>query len=304
MSQPWSPERVISELEAIELIEEQFPQLKPATLKVLGEGFDNTVFLVNELYVFRFPRKALAAGLIQTENRLLPVIESALPIPVPNPQFQGQPSGEYPWPFGGYKMLPGKTPARLTKEQRMLSVEPLAHFLRTLHDFPVPKAEKLQVPPDQIERMNILKRKPMLESNIKKAWEKRLISESIKKLLHSFLLTIEQPLNDDTRTLVHGDLHIRNMLVDDAGQISAVIDWGDTHIGHPAVDLSIVYSFLPAEGRDLFFRLYGDVPPEVKKVARFKAVYSLLVLLLYGEDLKDKDLVEESRSTLLLALED
>ncbi|MDQ1147728.1 aminoglycoside phosphotransferase (APT) family kinase protein [Bacillus sp. SORGH_AS 510] len=303
MSQPWSPERVISEREAIELIEKQFAQLKPASLKVLGEGFDNTVFLVNQQYVFRFPRKELAASLIQTENRLLPVIEPLLPIPIPNPKYRGTPEGDYPWPFGGYEILPGKTPAKLTKEQRMLSVKPLAQFLRTLHDFPLIEAKKLQVPYDQIERMNIIKRKPLLEGNIEKARNKDLIDQHTVELLESFLSTIKSPLEDDTKTLVHGDLHIRNMLVNNTGQISAMIDWGDTHIGHPAVDLSIVYSFLPAEGRELFFRLYGDVQLEVKKVARFKAIYSLLVLLLYGEDLMDKGLVEESRSTLLLALE-
>ncbi|MGG3562128.1 phosphotransferase [Neobacillus rhizosphaerae] len=303
MSQPWSPERVISEQEVRRMIEKQFSRLKPASLKVLGEGFDNSVFLVNNQYVFRFPRREIAANLIQTENRLLPVIEPLLPIPIPNPKFQGIPEGDYPWPFGGYEILPGKTPARLTKEQRMQSVEPLARFLRTLHDFPVIEAQKLQVPYDQLERMNIIKRMPMLASNIEKANQKGLIDQNAVELLQSFLSTIEKPLEDDTKTLVHGDLHIRNMLVDENGRVSAVIDWGDTHIGHPAVDLSIAYSFLPAEGREQFFNLYGDVPSEVKKVARFKAIYSILVLLLYGEDLKDKDLVYECRSTLLLALE-
>ncbi|WP_413303663.1 phosphotransferase [Bacillus sp. 1P10SD] len=304
MSQPWSPERVISEQEAGRMIEKQFSRLKPASLKVLGEGFDNTVFLVNNQYVFRFPRREIAANLIQTENRLLPVIEPLLTIPIPNPKYQGIPEGDYPWPFGGYEILPGKTPARLTKEQRMQSVEPLAQFLRTLHNFPVTEAQKLQVPYDQLERINIIKRMPMLASNIEKAKLKELIDQKAVDLLQSFLSTIEKPLENDTKTLVHGDLHIRNMLVGENGRISAVIDWGDTHIGHPAVDLSIAYSFLPIEGREQFFNLYGDVPPEVKKVARFKAIYSILVLLLYGEDLQDTDLVEECRSTVLLALED
>jgi aminoglycoside phosphotransferase (APT) family kinase protein len=303
MSQPWAPERVISEKEAGLMIEKQFPQLQPAQMKVLGEGFDNSVFLVNNQYVFRFPRREIAANLIQTENRLLPLIEPMLPIPIPNPKFQGIPEGGYPWPFGGYEILPGKTPARLTKEQRMQSVEPLARFLRTLHDFPVSEAQKLQVPFDQLERINIVKRMPMLASNIEKAKQKGLIDQFAVDLFQSFLSTIESPLENDTKTLVHGDLHIRNILVDENGQISAVIDWGDTHIGHPAVDLSIAYSFLPAEEREPFFTLYGDVSPEVKKVARFKAIYSILVLLLYGEDLQDNDLVEECRSTLLLALE-
>ncbi|QPA31312.1 hypothetical protein [Thermaerobacillus caldiproteolyticus] len=33
--------------------------------------------------------------------------------------------------------------------------------------------------------------------------------------------------------------------MNDEGILSEVIDWGNVHIGHPAVDLVIVYSFLP-----------------------------------------------------------
>ncbi|MFJ7725311.1 phosphotransferase [Neobacillus sp. NPDC097160] len=302
MSQPWSPEQVISEKRASMIIENQFPEFKPVTVKVLGEGFDNSVFLINDRYVFRFPRREIAAQLIQTENRLLPVLAPLLPIPVPSLQFQGIPEDHYPWPFGGYTILSGITPTNLTLEQRMSSVEPLAQFLRTLHNFPITDAEKLQVPYDQLGRINITKRKPMLEANIESAREKGLIDLDAVEQLQLFLSSIKKPLEDETKTLVHGDLHIRNMLVNEDGIVSAVIDWGDTHIGHPAVDLSIIYSFLPAEGREAFFTIYGDVQPEIKKIARFKAIYTTLILLLYADDQKDDELVNECRSTLLLAL--
>lgn len=194
-------------------------------MKVLGEGFDNSVFLVNNRYVFRFPRREIAAHLIQTENRLLPVLAPLLPIPVPNPQFQGIPEDQYPWPFGGYTILSGKTPTNLTLEQRMSSVEPLAQFLLTLHNFPITDAEKLQIPYDQLGRINITKRKPMLEANIESAREKGLIDLDVVEQLQFFLSSIKKPLEDETKTLVHGDLHIRNMLVNEDGIVSAVIDW-------------------------------------------------------------------------------
>jgi len=304
MSQPWSPDQVISEKRAGMIIENQFPELKPVKVRVLGEGFDNSVFLVNDRYVFRFPRRKISPNLIQTENRLLPVLAPLLPIPIPNPQFQGIPEDQYPWPFAGYKILSGKTPARLTPKQRMDSVEPLAQFLRTLHDFPITEAEKLQIPYDQLGRINIPKRKPLLETNIEKAKEKGLIDLNTVEQLELFLSTIKKSLEDETKTLVHGDLHIRNLLVKEDGKISAVIDWGDTHIGHPAIDLSIVYCFLPAEGREHFFKIYGDVQPEFKKIGRFKAIYTIVLLLLYADDQKDNELVNECLSTLHLALKE
>ncbi|MCH7839494.1 MAG: phosphotransferase [Planctomycetes bacterium] len=51
-------------------------------------------------------------------------------------------------------------------------------------------------------------------------------------------------------TLVHRDLYARHMLVDDDGRPCGVIDWGDVHVGDPAIDLSsdqvlnIVYNTL------------------------------------------------------------
>ncbi|MFC4802934.1 phosphotransferase [Neobacillus sp. GCM10023253] len=303
MSVPWSPERVILKEEAIELIENQFPQLKPVRIQVLGEGYDNSVFLVNEQFVFRFPRREIAVKLLQVENRLLPVVAPMLSIPVPDPIFLGMPEGGFLWPFSGYKLLGGKTLSSLTPEQRMLSVEPLAQFLKTLHAFPINKAEKLGVPYDELGRTDILKRKPMLEANIEKAVDLGLIGGHELGRLQLFLSTVEKPFEHDSKSLVHGDFHIRNMLVDDSGRVSAVIDWGDAHIGSPAIDLSIAYSFIPAEGRDYFFQLYGDVSFEVKKIARFRAVYSLIMLLLYGDSQKDERLVNEGRTALGLALD-
>lgn len=44
-------------------------------------------------------------------------------------------------------------------------------------------------------------------------------------------------------TWIHGDLHARNVLVR-AGQITAIIDWGDLGQGDPAVDLAGLWSIL------------------------------------------------------------
>ena len=50
----------------------------------------------------------------------------------------------------------------------------------------------------------------------------------------------------DGRVLLHGDLHVRHVLLDDAGGPSAVIDWGDVCVGDPSIDLSLYWSLLDA----------------------------------------------------------
>ncbi|WP_462408591.1 phosphotransferase [Neobacillus sp. Marseille-QA0830] len=301
MTEPWSPEHAVTINRATSIIQKQFPQLQPVRVTNLGEGFDNSVFRVNNQYVFRFPRREIAANLMRTECRILPSIAPKMPIPIPNPLFLGMAEGDYPWPFAGYALLRGKTPTALTEEQRIQSAKPLALFLKKLHGFPLKKAEELQIPYDQLGRMDVVKRKPILEANLEKAT--RLLDSDLVDKLQQFFSTINAPFGDKALTLVHGDLHFKNLLVDDNGQLSAVIDWGDTHIGHPAVDLSIVYGFLPASGRNEFFHWYGEIKPEWKTTAKFKAMYTLIMLLLYADDQEDRELVNECGATLHLALD-
>src|SRR5207342_2307898 len=45
--------------------------------------------------------------------------------------------------------------------------------------------------------------------------------------------------------VVHGDLYARHVLVDDDAAACGVIDWGDIHLGDPAVDLALAHGFLP-----------------------------------------------------------
>src|SRR5206468_2023921 len=55
----------------------------------------------------------------------------------------------------------------------------------------------------------------------------------------------------------HGDLHMRQLLVDD-GELTGIVDWVDVCRSDPAVDLSVAWSTLDAEARPVFFAAYGE----------------------------------------------
>ncbi|WHY73644.1 phosphotransferase [Fictibacillus enclensis] len=286
MGNVWDAEVVVTPLLAKQLIEAQFPQLSPARVAELGKGFDNTVYAVNDQYVFRFPRRSIAVPLLKTENALLPLLAEVLPIPIATPCFFGCPEpGLFPWLYTGYHLLPGHPPGNLSYEQRVKSAAHLAIFLGVLHSYPVEKALKTGVPFDELDRLDVHKRKPRLLEFLEKIRSLGLYSE-VDELIRIALRTSTHDISGQT-ILVHGDLHIRNMIVNKEGVVAGIIDWGDVHVDHPAVDLSIVYSFLPPEGRDRFYQIYGEVTPETKELARFKALYTTAVLLLYAHDMKD-----------------
>jgi aminoglycoside phosphotransferase (APT) family kinase protein len=65
--------------------------------------------------------------------------------------------GDYPWPFAGYAMLPGRTAcrARLDDDTRASAAEPLADFLAALHAIPATEARALGAPGDNFGRADI-----------------------------------------------------------------------------------------------------------------------------------------------------
>jgi hypothetical protein len=71
----------------------KFPVRAPVQLVTIGEGYDITVYRINDAYTFRSPRRMIAAKLLQTECALLPALECrGLPLVVPLPRFAGQPA--------------------------------------------------------------------------------------------------------------------------------------------------------------------------------------------------------------------
>ncbi|RDI42289.1 phosphotransferase [Falsibacillus pallidus] len=301
MTKPWEAEFIVDAELAVQLIESQFPEIAPVEVAKIGEGFDNTIYQVNGDYLFRFPRREIAVPLIETEGIILPRLSSDAPLDIPDPLFYGKPDHSYPWPFLGYKYVKGSVPTDLSKINGEESARLLGKMLKKIHHFPIEKAVELGVPYDRLYRVDIEKRKDKMKENMEVLmesghwkWEEkwRTFTDSLTHIDY------ESP-----KALCHGDLHIRNILVDEKHTISGIIDWGDVHIGNPAVDLSIVYSFLPKDSRCFFFEEYGEVDDDLLQLARFKAVYTAAVLAVYGMDKKDSSLVSASIQSLKRSLD-
>jgi aminoglycoside phosphotransferase (APT) family kinase protein len=82
--------------------------------------------------------------------------------------------------------------------------------------------------------------------------------------------------------VVHGDLHVRHLLVEPGGTLTGVIDRGDLCRADPSVDLMLFWSFVPREGRDEFLAA-GPADPARLLRARVLAVFLSATLLSYAE---------------------
>ena len=295
MSRPWTAEIEVTADLAAALVDVQFGRLAPACVELLGVGWDNTAFLVNGRFVFRFPRRQIAVALLETETRLLPFVGPRLPLAAPLPEFVGRPEDRYPWPFAGYRKLAGRTACRaaLTADQRALATEPLGRFLRALHAIDCDEAARLGARPDGFGRLDAGLRGPKLIQRLEQLAQIGLVGD-VRPWL-SLVAATPPPPEPSRFVLVHGDLYARHLLVDDERRLTGVIDWGDMHLSSPAADLAVACGFLPPGAHEEFRRAYGAIDERDWLLARFRALDAAATLLVYGHDTSDADLVREGQ---------
>lgn len=280
----WAAEVVVDEQLARELISDQFPAVELRALRALGEGWDNTVWLADERWVFRFPRRAIAVPAIERQLAVLPALAPLLPLPIPTPLFAGRPSETYGWPFLGCEYLPGSEAADKAPgdDARLGAAGPLARFLRALHDpglvERVPAAEALPI--DPMGRADMQARVPRTRARLAELHALGLWSATAD----AARILDEAAGLGPTRVarVAHGDLHARHLLLEENGLPAAVIDWDDLCLGDPAIDLSLVWSFLPPAGREQFLASYGPVADEALLRARVLALFLSGTLAVYG----------------------
>jgi aminoglycoside phosphotransferase (APT) family kinase protein len=294
----WAPDWVVTPELARSLVDEVWPALRPVSASDIGAGWDNSAYLINGSLVFRFPRRAIAVPLMETEIGLLPWLAPQLPLRIPIPAYVGSPSQRYPCPFAGYRMIPGHTllAAPLPDSDRMALARPLARFLATLHSISTDEAKTMGAPADTLERLNIAKRRPVTRARLDAiaAAGIRCDIARIEHLLDT-LPVIERPTAD---TLVHGDLHSGQIVINEQRQIAGIIDWGDVHVGDPAVDLGGVQATLPRDCQEEFLQEYGPVDDVVWAAARGRAIWQTIALLAHSVDVDDAAAILEARSSL------
>ncbi len=306
---PWTPEKVVDQALAQSLIAEKFPALASLSIEPFGEGFDNTAYLVGGEWVFRFPRRQVAVPLLETETRLLPAIAPRLPWAIPVPEFVGDPTPRYEWPFAGYRKLPGRTADQLGLDdaQRTRLAAPLGRFLKALHVISAEEAASFGAGPDLIGKLDV----PLRTRRTHEALDKLRPTGALPAALEAAMLKVVERANTalvrpslkDTvprieRVLLHGDLYARHLLLGEQAQVTGVIDWGDVCFGHRATDLGGAVALVPPGARDALFEAYGGCDEATLGLARFRAVTHQVWVLSYAVDRKDAALVRESLGSL------
>ena len=231
----------------------------------LGEGWDSTADLVDGRWVDRRPRRPEIEPQLRRETAVMPWLAPQLPLPVPVPAILStEPL------VVRHELVPGEELTSFTATQG----RQLGEFLRALHSISTAEAEQLGVstrslPIDRF-RAEVLPHVPEGAALLA-----RLVS-----------------LPEDT--LVHGDIGPEHVLGRD-GVLTGVIDFGDLHIGDPAVDLAWVLNSTPPEFADAVAETYG-VTEELRERAAVWHQLGPWDEVLYGNDIGDPQVTAEGFS--------
>jgi aminoglycoside phosphotransferase (APT) family kinase protein len=300
----WDPDVVVDEALVRALVSEQFPELRAHSVRLVGEGFDNSVWVVDEQWAFRFPRRAIAVPLVAREVSVLPRVAPLLPAPVPFPMFVGAESTLFPRPFFGHRLLRGVEAAEagLTDAQRASLGVGMGRFLRALHATATLEAAdgERTLPVDPNRRAEMPYRVGMTRDRLGALED---LQPARRRRVEQILAEAEKLAPSSANVLLHGDLHVRHVLVEQ-GTLSGIIDWGDVCVGDPSIDLLFVWSALPPDARREFFEEYGAIGDETALRAQVLAIHLSAVLVLYARDQGLAALERETRAGLERALDD
>ena len=281
------------------LVAERLPGLRECEPEAVGTGWDVDVWRFGDVVV-RFPRRALGVRAIDNELLVLPLIADRVTLPVPRPRDIAEPALGFPARFYTHAYLPGVPANRSGVDDAGLArlAEPLGRFVAALHAVPLPLLRAAGLHDDKRgDHERVAERG--------RGWLARLqLPAALRERAAAILEAPAPPLDDRERVLVHGDLHPGNVLIDEDGGITAVIDWGDCSAGDPAIDLAIGLSALPPEARGDFLLAHGDVSPATWARARVNAVSRHgLAMLAWARDTGDDTIGEFAIASLRRAVD-
>lgn len=268
-----------------------YPEFSIKQVERLSGGQNNEIFLVNDEWIFRFPKYAKGIDEIKNETLFLKAVHDKLPIPIPHPEYAFHGMKKPGEAFAGYRMLPGKP---LQKEEfnslknKRAIVRELAVFMKELHGLNLsgeihsligPPQKDYEIWHDLFVR---LKEKVFVHMNEK-------ARQSVAANFEAFFEEISSSYFP--QTVIHGDFGPTNLLYDPVDQrLSGVIDFGSVSIGDPALELASAFFGPFGLGKEWARQVAEDYPEaaDYAKRAKFYASTFALQDALFGVENGDE----------------
>lgn len=229
------------------LVASQFPQwARLPVRRVEVDGWDNATFHLGEHMSVRLPRSRAYSEQVEKEHRWLPVLAPQLPLPIPEPLGMGRPGCGFPRPWSVNRWIDGQTAEAGTVASLPEFAADLAGFLAALYRAdpsggPLPGTHNFfrggsPACYDDETRAALTALRGHIDTTVAaEIWAAALAAGW-----------------DGPPVWFHGDAQPGNLLLDSAGRLSAVIDFGTSGIGDPACDTTIAWTFFSGDSTRVF----------------------------------------------------
>lgn len=252
------------------------------------EGQNNDVVIINDEYVFKFPKYSKGIESLKKETDLLVVLNKYVTLSIPQPEYCKFDSLTAGQAYCGYKLIKGISFSRKkfddVKDKETIANQ-LALFLKQLHGIPLSEVKglTLEAADNHSEWRNLFRK---IQDKLF-PYMKKETKDSISDSFNNFF---EQSFSIN-QTIIHGDFGPSNIIFDiNSQKISGIIDFSEVTIGDPASDIASLIGPL-GYGEDFikyFEPVYHNVD-ELMQRARFYASTFALQEALFGIEFGDRE---------------
>ncbi|WP_223069551.1 phosphotransferase family protein [Paenibacillus caui] len=226
----------------VTFISSRYPELQGESFRIVTEGMQNTVIIVGERLVFRFPLSSDSVSL-ETEKRFLPKLAERVTLPIPKILFESDSQDDLQ--YIGYPIIQGEPLMdvhflSLSETVKDRIAKEIADFLTSLHTFqddPVTRND-----PDE-SRVTWKGGWEFFFAEIERFVEPKLGKNErlwVQRMRREYLQT--DGSFEFTPCLIHGDFKREHIFYDpDAERLSGIIDFGQLKVGDPAYDFHYLH---------------------------------------------------------------
>jgi hygromycin-B 4-O-kinase len=242
---------------------------KPRRVSPLSGGITNFVYEANhaegDFIVRMSPQPAKVKEYLKEQWAMSQAHEVGVPVP----QVLEVDADVVPIPYMVSRKVAGSEATH--HPERMAALREMGRLTALIHTIPTSGfGHTFDWSSNQLSRKETwgeyLKRELNIEQRLKVLETNKMLSKPQLKTLHATLKEIEG-LEADT-ALNHGDMRLKNVMVDQGGEITAVIDWEfcSSNVA-PYWDLALALHDLSVDAKQAFLSGYGISEKEVRDMA-------------------------------------
>jgi aminoglycoside 2''-phosphotransferase len=233
----------------LEQIRDAFPDLQFQDARLIDNGLENVVVILDREWVFRFPRSEWSFHSFALEQRLLTELRARTAIELPNYRHVAPDMR-----FGGYPIVKGEPLGNslfqsLDHAGQCQALDQFADFLNALHGLSPPRLYGKQprhgTPKADFIALYFQQQRKYLAPKLGQGLLGR-----IDEFFNVYAAAETYP-----ERVCHGDIDDHHVLFNLSSQKLGIIDFGDAGIGDPAMDFAFLFT-LPSWAASYVFDRY------------------------------------------------